>query len=460
MKTYQDLQACGQNEADRIAFLKSAVDSYKSSALYRFAADAMLYYNGENPTINRYEKVLYDMQGRAHRDMYTANHKIASSFFGFVVDQQVSYLLGNGVTMNQTAKKKLGRDFDQKVNLAGRYALIGGAAFGFWNLDHLEVFELTEFVPLYDEEDGALKAGIRFWQVAADKPMRYTLYEMDGFTEYAQKKGADMAAIKEKRAYKLHVTAAPMDGERIYQGENYPSFPVVPLKNNWDCRSELRGRRNTIDALDLSCSNMVNNVDEGNLIYWALVNCDAMDDLDDAAFLQRIKMTHIVHAEGAEGASAEPHSIEAPYAGTQTTIDMLEKKLYQDFQAFDASAVQAGNQTATAIKASYAPLDLKTDKFENQVTEFIHGILTLAGIDDEPTYTRNRIVNTQEEIQTLALLAPFVDDEYVTTKALTLMGDADKVEEVLKRLAAAGLERFNGGEASGGEAPAMIRGDE
>ena len=172
-------------------------------------------------------------------------------------------------------------------------------------------------------------------------------------------------------------------------------------------------------------------------------------DLDDAAFLQRIKMTHVVHTEGGEGASATPHSIEAPYVGTQTAIDMLEKKLYQDFQAFDASAVQAGNQTATAIRASYVPLDLKTDKFERQVTEFILGILKLAGLDDEPTYTRSQIINKNEEIQSVLMAAPYVTREYLTRKLLTLLGDADMVEDILNQLDAENLDKFDGG----GDAP-------
>lgn len=386
------------------------------------------------------------MQGKAHRDLYSANHKIASRFFGFVVDQANSYLLGNGVTLKKAAKKKLGRNFDQQISRAAEFALIGGVAFGFWNLDHLDVFEITEFVPLYDEEDGALKAGIRFWQVDSSRPMRCTLYELDGFTEYIQYKNSDLEILKEKRPYILHIVQTGLDKNQIYDGENYPGFPIVPLKNNRDCRSELCGRRNSIDALDLACSNMVNNVDEGNMIYWALVNCGGMDDLDAAKFLQTVRRTHVAFVDnGEDGATATPHTIEAPYVGTQTAIDMLEKKLYQDFQAFDASAVQAGNQTATAIKASYVPLDLKTDKFERQVTEFINGILALVGIDDEPTYTRNQIVNRQEEMQTLLLAAQYADDEYMTTKALTILGDADRIEEVLNRRSAEDLERFGGG---------------
>ena len=95
------------------------------------------------------------------------------------------------------------------------------------------------------------------------------------------------------------------------------------------------------------------------------------------------------------------------------------------------------------------PLDLKTDKFERQVTEFIQGILKLAGIDDEPTYTRNQITNKQEEMQTVLLAAQYLDEEYMTTKALTILGDADMAEDLLKRRAAEDLGRFtpdDGGE--------------
>lgn len=446
IKTYQDLEACGTEEKDIIAFILSAIADHKNSVLYKTAVDAQLYYNGENPTINRYEKILYDMQGIAQKDMYSANHKIASRFFGFVVDQEASYLLGNGVSFgDESTKEKLGKDFDKSVQKAGEFALVGGVSFGFWNLDHVEIFSVTEFAPLYDEENGALRAGIRFWQIAKDKPFRCTLYTEDGYIGYIQRPGNEMTVSTEKRPYKFRVTSSEVSGDEIYEGENYPSFPIVPLKNNRLCKSEICGHQNTIDALDLACSNMINNVDEGNLIYWALINCGGMDYEDASKFLQRVRMTKVAFVEdGGEGATATPHAIEAPYAGTQTTIDMFEKKLYQDFQAFDASAVTAGSQTATAIKASYVPLDLKCDKFEMQVTEFVNGILELAGIDDEPTYTRNKIISVQEEVQTVLTAAEYLDEEYMTRKLLTLLGDADMVQDVMDRRSSEELERFDG----------------
>ena len=405
-----------------------------------------MYYDGLNPTINRYEKIIYDMQGRAHTDMWTANHKLASRFFGMAVDQEVSYLLGNGITFaEESTKKKLCRDFDQEVMDAARNAKIAGVSFGFWDVEHLRVFDLQEFVPLYDEENGALKAGIRFWQVAPDKPLRATLYEMDGFTEYFQPKNKDMEIMQAKRRYKRIVRTADVGGTEIYDGENYEGFPIVPLRNNRNCLSEICGKRNTIDALDLASSNMVNNVDEGNLIYWVLSNCNGMDDLDDAKFIERLKTTHVAHADGDDGAKVTPQTIEAPYEGTSSTIDMLKKKLYEDFQCFDAAAVSAGNQTATAIKASYVPLDLKTDKFESEVTRFIVEILRLAGIDDTPSYTRNQIINKAEETQSLLMGAQYYDDEYITKKLLTINGDIDQYEDMMKRKAAEDVDRFTGG---------------
>lgn len=417
-----------------ISFILGAINEHKSSKAYKTALDAEEYYNGLNPTINRYEKLLYDLQGKAHADMWTANHKLASRFFGMAVDQEVSYLLGNGVTFsNEDTGKKLCADFDEEVMDAARAAKIAGVAFGFWDLKHLRVFSLREFVPMYDEENGALMAGIRFWQVDEAKPLRATLYEMDGFTEYYQPRGKELSEMQPKRAYKLNIRKAEIGGTEILDGENYPGFPIVPLKNNKRGMSEIEGKRNTIDALDIASSNMVNNVDEGNLIYWVISNCEGMTDIDDAKFVERLKTLHVAHANGDDNAKAEAHTIEAPYEGTNTTIDMLKKKLYEDFQCFDASAVSAGNQTATAIKASYVPLDLKTDKFEAEVTRFIVGILQIAGIDDKPSYTRNQIINKAEETQALLLGAEYYDEEYITKKLLTINGDIDQYEDIAKR---------------------------
>ena len=440
--TYNDLLEIGENERDRMEFVLDAIREHKGSELYKTAYDAELYYKHQNPTIMRFQKFVYNQFGQKVPDIWSPNNKIASNWYNYFTTQAVSYLLGNGVTFkNDSNKTKLGKDFDKKVQDIATHAKNGGVAFGFWNLDHLECFDLTEFVPLYDEDDGGLKAGIRFWQIDDSKPLRATLYEMDGYTDYIKRKDEDVAVLHDKRAYTQIVRKNDIEGETILDGAPPAGFPIVPLWNI-NRQSDIVGNRGTIDAYDLMVSGLINNVSDGEFIYWILKNCDGMTPLDDVKFVEQLKLTHVGHANGDDGSSVDAHNVTVEFEATAEALDRLTNQLYTDFMALKVQDVSAGSVTATQIQAAYEPINQKTDQFEYQVTEFINGILALAGIDDEPTYTRSQMSNQSELLEMVLQCAEYLDDEYVTTKILTLLGDADKAQEVLKRKDAEAADRY------------------
>ena len=442
MKSYQDLIAASENEAAKMAFVFAAITEHKGTTPYIIALDAEQYYKGLNPRITKYEKIIYDMRGDAHVDKWTPNHKIASNFFNFAITQENQYLLGNGATFTKDdTKAKLGDDFDIRLQDLGKKALVGGVAFGFFNLDHIDTFSLLEFVPLYDEENGELRAGIRFWQVSPDKPMRATLYEEDGYTDYIRANDKS-AMLHEKRPYKLKVRTSEADGEEIYDGENYPSFPIVPLWGNDKKQSELVGRQGTLDALDLLNSNLINNLDEANYIYWVLTNCGGMDEMDDAKFIEQLKTTHVAHADGDSGATAEAHTIEAPYQASESAIQTIQRRLYEDFMCLDVNSLSAANKTATEIKAAYQPLDSKCDMYEYCVIEFVQKILELAGIDDKVTFTRSKVVNKSDEINTLLAAQAYLDDETIVEQVCQILGIADKTDEIIRKRRTEEQSRF------------------
>jgi SPP1 family phage portal protein len=446
--TYNDLTDIGQNEQKRMEFVLSAIREHKGSDLYKTAYDAELYYKHQNPTIMRYQKFVYNSFGAKVPDIWSPNNKIASNWYNYFTTQAVSYLLGNGVTFGkkEATKDKLGKDFDKRVQDCATAAKNGGIGFGFWNYDHLEVFKLIEFVPLYDEDDGGLKAGIRFWQIDDQKPLRATLYEMDGYTDYIKRKDEDVTILHDKRAYKQIIRKSEVDGETILDGENYPGFPIVPLWNV-NRQSDLVGNQGTIDAYDLMVSGLINNVSDGEFIYWILKNCGGMNAMDDARFIEQLKLTHTAHADGDDGASVEAHNVSVEFEATAEALDRLTDQLYADFMALKVQDVSAGSVTATQIHAAYEPINQKTDQFEYCVTEFVNGILALAGIEDEPTYTRSQMSNQSELLEMVLQCAEYLDDEYVTTKILTLLGDADKAQEVLKRKDAEAADRYKQQEA-------------
>ena len=445
MLTFNDLEEIlkSNSEKEKMEFVLKAIKEHKDTTDYKIAKDAELYYKHQNPTIMRFQKWIYNQMGQKVPDIWSPNNKIASNWYNYFTTQAVSYLLGNGVTFGkkEATKDKLGKNFDKRVQDIAIHAKNGGVGFGFWNLDHIEAFSLTEFVPLYDEDDGGLKAGIRFWQIDDHKPLRATLYELDGYTDYIKRKDEDMAVLVEKRKYTQTKTSNAIEGDIILDGDNYPGFPIVPMWNV-NRQSDLVGNRGTIDAYDLMVSGLINNVSDGEFIYWILKNCGGMDSVDDARFIEQLKLTRVAHADGDDGASVEAHNVNVEFQATAEALDRLTDQLYTDFMALKVQDVSAGSVTATQIQAAYEPINQKTDQFEYQVTEFINGILALAGIEDEPTYTRSQMSNQSETLEMVLQAAEYLDDEYVTTKILTLLGDADKAQEVLKRKDAEAADRY------------------
>lgn len=432
-------------------FALSAIGEHKASRDYIIASDADLYYKHQNPTIMRFQKFVYDQFGKAVPDIWSANNKIASNWYNYFTTQAVQYLLGNGVTFeNEKTKARLGANFDKRIQDLATMAKNGSVGFGFYNLDHVETFSILEFVPLYDEEDGGLKAGIRFWQIDADKPLRATLYELDGYTEYIKRKDSEIAVYSEKRPYQQTVKSSKADGEIILDGANYPGFPIVPLWNV-NRQSDLVGNQGTIDAYDLMTSGLINNVSDGEFIYWVLKNCGGMSEADDAKFIEQLKLTHVGHADGDDGASVDAHKVDVPFEASAEALDRLEKQLYKDFMALKVEDISAKSVTNDQIMAAYEPLNQKTDQFEYQVTEFIKGILSLAGIDDEPTYTRSQMSNRKESVELVLSAAEYLDEEYITRKILTILGDGDKVDDVLQRRDAESSARFSANTITTGE---------
>lgn len=442
MVTYQDYLKIGDDPTKKLNFINDTIQQHKRSEKYKTAKTAETYDQKRNETIENYQKVLYTVTGQSVPDNISANYKLKSGFFNRFVTQQNQYSLGNGVTWEKSkdvVEAKLGKDFNKRLKSAGRKAIVGGVSFGFFNFDHVEVFALTEFAPLFDEENGSLRAGVRFWQIDSTKPLRATFYEEDGYTEYIWRQGKG-EVLQEKRSYQQIVVSSEADGVEIYDGENYPSFPIVPLYANEYKQSELVGIREQIDCHDLIKSGYANNVDEASMIYWTLQNSGGMDDIDLAKFIERMKT---IHAADVEEGQATANSVEAPYASREALLTRLRSDLYADYMALDVDKISAGAVTATQIKAAYEAVDDKADEYESCIVEFIQGILELAGIDDNPTFTRSRIVNTQEEIQTVLSAATSLPDDYVTKKILDLLGDGDQVDDVLKQMADDELNRLN-----------------
>ena len=428
MNTWQDYRAAG----DTAAFLMGLVGSHEAGEAVRTARTADLYDRQRNVTVNEYVRRLYTLTGSPVADYTASNQKIASNFFNRLNTQRAAYSLGNGVTFaGAGTRARLGADFDTRLYEAGRLALIHGVCFLFWNIDRAHVFPLTQFAPLWDEESGALRAGVRYWRLAPEKPLRATLYEEDGFTALTEQ-GGGLVPSGEKTPYRRRVRRVPADGaEEVVGGENYGALPVVPLWGSRLRQSTLVGMRQAIDSYDLIRSGFANDLTDCAEIYWLLENYGGMTDGELMRFRDRLKFQHIAVADtGGEG-RITPYARDIPHAARQAYLALLREGIYEDFGGLDVSRISASSRTATEIQAAYQPLDEQADDFEYQVIEAVRSILTLMGIDDTPLFKRNRIANQLEQVKLVMLEADVLDRETLLTKLPNLT--PEEVQAVLER---------------------------
>ena len=440
MKTYQDfLEVAEKSDRERMEFVLSAINNHKDSDLYKQAVIAKEYDAHRNVTIANFQKLLYTLNGKVIPDNNSPNYKLRSNFFANFITQETQYLLGNGVTLKKEENKaKLGAGFDTRLQNAAHDALVGGVSYGFWNLDHLEVFDVTEFVPLLDEENGALRSGIRFWQVCTSKPLRATLFEPDGFTQYIRRSGEEMMILEPKRGYVAVEATSEIDGTELLAYQNYPGFPIIPMYGNRAKQSELVGQREAIDCYDLIKSGFANTVDDASVIYWTISNAGGMDEIDMARFKESMRRIGVGLVDD-DGAKAEAHTLTIPVEAREALLSRISDDLYRDFQMLDVTKLQGGQKTATEITAAYQPMDNKVDQFEYCVIDFLQALFKIVGIEDDPSFTRSKVTNQLEQTQMVLLAANYLDDETILNKLPWLT--QEEVSEILKRKAAEDIER-------------------
>lgn len=464
--TYQDF------ERDRasngvLQALTTAITNHIRSDMYKTAKVADNYDHQRNETIMNYVQTIFSMTGTPMEDFTASNNKLCSNFFHRLNTQRCTYLLGNGISFSEhkekakdedgyeitvdTTKELLGNRFDTDLKKGGFKALIHGVTFGFWNVDRLHIFPLTQFVPLWDEDTGVLRAGIRFWRIDESKPMIAVLYEENGYTKYKSRAniGMDFEEIDPIKNYKILIATSEEDGEEVIGEENYGSLPIIPLWGSDLHQSTLVGMQEKIDSFDLIRSGFANDLTDCAQIYWILENCGGMSQAELERFRDRLKINHIAVAD-TNNSQVTPYTQDIPYAARKEYLDEIRSGIYEDFGGLDVHTVAAG-ATNDHIDAAYQPMDEEADDFEYQVTEFIQQLLKLIGVEDTPVFKRNRISNEKEQTDMILSAADYLDDETILNKLPFIT--VDEVAKILANKQQEDFDRFDSGspEPFGGE---------
>lgn len=419
MITYQDYESSirtGKIEE----FIYSAITSFKGSEDYVKMIDAQSYYDGKNTTILSRKPMIYLSEGLVE-DITRANNQVPNNFLEYIVTQEVSTLLSNGLKTDDKIKEGLGKDkFDIQLMNSSLNALVDGVNWGYCYIKDNEfkvaIWRGTEFIPLFDERTGEVRAGIRFYQIDTDKPIYIEFYEEDGVTEF--KIGKDVVSnsiapevIAEKTAYLTKILRSNVNTE-VAGANNWSTLPIFPLYANEKKTSVFTTSfKAKNDLYDIIFSDFGNTLEDSRDMFWVLRNYQGQD-IDE--FYRDYKEYKAIKVD--TDGEATPHTVEIPYEARATALKLIEANIYKEAMALDTTTLTGSSLNTTAIKSASDSLTKKVDKFEWQVVNFVDSIIKLyleftkQNIDYQIKFIRSGLTNDTEQIDNLVKLREDLSD--------------------------------------------------
>ena len=449
--TYQDWERTP--EADRPELLLGIINEYKSSQDFKQGLVANQYFRAENPavagkyllrpTVVETKDDAGKVKKRNQKQKIDGN-RVFSSFFSRFVIQQNQFLLANGVTLdNEQTKSRLGIGFDKALERLGEKALVHGVAWGYWNVDHIEVIEavkdkLSGAVALVDERTSEPMMLVQFWQISGKRPLYVRLYTLGGVVEYSTNEDGKLIEIAASRRGYIRRVSRDALGTLILDESNYNTLPVIPLWASEERRSELTPAiKSKIDLYDRILSDFGDNLDRACDVYWVLNNFGGTtsDIAETLAAIEQIKAVANISDGTGSSSTAEPHTIEVPYAARQAALEILQKQLYSDYMALSMDELTGGSLTNVAIETATLNLNLKADRYEWQCFSFVQKVLRLLGVNtEEIKFKRQTLINRSEMVADIGLMRDYIDQE--TALKLNPYIDQEEIPEIMERLAA------------------------
>lgn len=351
----------------------------------RKSREAQRYYEGEHDILN-YRMFYYNSDGELVEDTTRSNIKISHPFFTELVDQQVQYMLSGDDSFVRSdvegLQSKLDEYFDEDFKAELTDLLTGTITKGF---DYLFAYqnEHDRLAFQYADSLGVIEVLAK----DTDDNCNYVIY---WYIDRIAKNNKVIKRIQvwddEKTTYYVQNDEGGIDLDEsvdinprphvIYERDNslyYKPFGFIPffrLDNNKKQISNLKAIKGIIDDYDIMSCGLSNNLADFDHPLHVVRGFEG-DNLDELSQNLKTKKTIGVDSEG----GVEVHTVDIPYQARLTKMEQDEKNIYRFGMGFNSAQIGDGNITNIVIKSRYALLDLKCNKLEIKLKQFLKKIV-------------------------------------------------------------------------------------
>lgn len=372
-----------QNEITRF------IQEDKISAKKQFARVGQNYYEGMHDILN-YQLYYYNADGQLTEDKTRTNIKISHPFFTELVDQEAQYMLSGDDSFirsdDPALQTKLDEYFNENEDFSTElYDLLTGCIakgfeymYAYTNKEGKISFQCADSLGVVevrakDTQDNC--DYVIYWyidRIAKDNQVIKKIQVWDKSQTYFYVQKAD-GKMELDDSYEInprpHILYKKEGKDQIYY-DGFGFIPFFRLDNGNKRFSGIKPIKALIDDYDLmSCglSNNLQDISEG--IY--VVSGFQGDNLDE--LITNVKTKKMIGVDN--GGSLDIKTIEIPYEARKTKLELDEKNIYRFGMGFNSAETGDGNITNVVIKSRYALLDLKCNKLELRLKQFLRKII-------------------------------------------------------------------------------------
>lgn len=429
--------------------IKTFMDQDAASTKKQHAKTGRRYYEADHDIRN--SRIFFiNAEGKLQEDKHKSNIKISHPFFTELVDQEVQYMLSGqeGFVKSDTPELQAHLDayFNENEDFTSElYEVLTGCvskgfeyAFAYKDEEGRTAFQCADSIGVvevrakdtddhceyiiywyFDRVEKGTKMVKRI-QVWTDKETHFFVQVDDG-----EIKKDDSVKLNPKPHNIYHVNGHA-------HGDSYGFIPFFRLDNCKKQFSGLKPVKDLIDDYDLMSCGLSNNIQDTNEALYVVKGFSG-DNMDELMTNIRAKK----HIGVDEDGDVEIRTIDIPYQARQAKLELDEKNIYRfGFGLNTAGLKDTAATTNIAIKAAYSLLDLKVNKLEIRLKQFMRKLLkvVLAEINEENgtdyrqsdvyfTFDRELPVNEQENAQ-----VELTDAQRRATEISTLLNLATKLD--------------------------------
>lgn len=394
-------------------FIKDDITSERK----RFARIGERYYEGMHD-IRDYRIFYYDANGEMQEDTDSSNIRISHPFFTELVDQEVQYMLsGERFVLSDDEELQamlddyFGDDFKSELTECLTNTVSNGFGYlyaytgedGKLNFQSADAMGVVE-VRAKDTDDGA--EYIIYWYIdRVDKGRklikRIEVWDKSQTTYYVQIDDGKILLDDSKPLNPRPHVIFEEGGEMYYKGLGF--VPFFRIDNNRKQISALKPIKDLIDDYDLMSCALSNNLQDFTQALYVVKGFQG-DSLGE--LVQNIKTKKRIGVS--EGGDVEVRTVDIPYEARQVKLELDEKNIYRFGMGFNSAQVGDGNITNVVIKSRYALLDLKCNKLEIRLKQFMRALIQVVldeiNAENGTDYRQKDVhINFEREVMTNAL---------------------------------------------------------